>query len=338
VSAETNSSSSVDEYCAAVRAELADLPAAVRDDLLEDLPDHLAEVLADGEGTLRERLGEPAAYAAELRTAAGLDPVTAESGGVHAGLSHFTQRMAEAARRFDLRAGRLVGFGRLAELRRALRPGWWVLRGWIVTVFISGAGHHDYDRELFPQLNGSHLLGGVALIAIVGASVWLGQRSLTFSVWPRGLMVASSAAVAIWAVSALPGSFGGQSYAYVPASGPADGYPDVTDVYVYDQAGNPVNGARLFDQNGNPIQLGSGYCLDGNPAPGSGNGLDPFTYDNGQPWTYPLCPSDPGPFRSGPGSVPAPSASASSSVPTPSPTGSFSATGAPKVPTATPTR
>src|SRR5215510_6762122 len=64
--------SQISDYLDRVRLALADLPADVRDELLEDLPDHLAEVLAEDAGTLTERLGEPEAYAAELRTAAGI--------------------------------------------------------------------------------------------------------------------------------------------------------------------------------------------------------------------------------------------------------------------------
>ena len=65
-------SADVRDYLAAVMRELADLPPAERDDLLDDLDDHLHEVLAEGEGSLEQRLGPPAMYAAELRTSAGL--------------------------------------------------------------------------------------------------------------------------------------------------------------------------------------------------------------------------------------------------------------------------
>src|SRR3712207_8441378 len=44
----------IPEYVAAVRAALADLSEATRDELVEDLPDHLAEVEAEG-GDLAQR-------------------------------------------------------------------------------------------------------------------------------------------------------------------------------------------------------------------------------------------------------------------------------------------
>ncbi|HEY0696218.1 MAG TPA: hypothetical protein VGD43_00230, partial [Micromonospora sp.] len=61
-------------YVGEVRRELADLPPETRDELLEDLPEHLTEVAAEADGPLADRLGTPQAYAAELRTAAGFGP------------------------------------------------------------------------------------------------------------------------------------------------------------------------------------------------------------------------------------------------------------------------
>jgi uncharacterized membrane protein len=72
----TSTDAVVAEYLAGVRAELADLPAAEVEEILEDIGAHLAEVAAEfGEDvsvdTLTERLGTPEQYASELRTAAG---------------------------------------------------------------------------------------------------------------------------------------------------------------------------------------------------------------------------------------------------------------------------
>ncbi|HVE93076.1 MAG TPA: RodZ domain-containing protein [Actinomycetota bacterium] len=64
--------SEVREYLQAVESELADLGEEERGGLLEDLGLHLREVAAEGEGTLQDRLGPPASYAAELRASAGL--------------------------------------------------------------------------------------------------------------------------------------------------------------------------------------------------------------------------------------------------------------------------
>jgi hypothetical protein len=317
----TTTTIEIEQYYERVRAALSGVPAEVRDDLLEDLPDHLAEVLAEGEGSLRDRLGEPDAYAAELRAAAGVaDPAEPGPRRLHAGL----ERATEALRRFDLQAGRLVGYPRLLDLLRAIRPGWWVLRGWIVAQFISGAHVRSTWSGVVPSMGGSHLIGLGATLAVIAASIWFGQRSLRFADWPRRLTFAASAVIAIWAVFVLADNVGGEKYVYVDTSGAGssyDGYgnaTDMADIYVYDQAGNPVVGARLFDQNGNPIQLGEPTCQNGEVAPGTGPDGAAET------WTYPLCPNDPGPFRSGPGPVPSNGAASVTGSPTGSPTGATS--------------
>ena len=64
-------------YLAEVREHLIDLGEEERAELLEDLAQHLADICTDEENVesdLRDLLGEPASYAAELRAAAGLPP------------------------------------------------------------------------------------------------------------------------------------------------------------------------------------------------------------------------------------------------------------------------
>jgi hypothetical protein len=58
-------------YAGAVRAALADLGAGERGHLLEDLEAHLADVAAESDAPLADRLGPPEAYAAELSAAYG---------------------------------------------------------------------------------------------------------------------------------------------------------------------------------------------------------------------------------------------------------------------------
>ena len=66
-------------YVDAVRTALADLPADDLAEIVEDVRDHVEQVSAElgAEATaaaLEERLGTPAVYAAELRSAAGYPP------------------------------------------------------------------------------------------------------------------------------------------------------------------------------------------------------------------------------------------------------------------------
>ena len=58
--------SDADRYLKEVAPHLAALPPDERADLLEDLALHLQEVAAEPGPPLEERLGPPAAYAAEL--------------------------------------------------------------------------------------------------------------------------------------------------------------------------------------------------------------------------------------------------------------------------------
>ena len=60
MTAPSGSSLEIDYYLERVRVALQDLPEDVRDDLLEDLPAHFAEVLAEQGGSLVDRLGPPA--------------------------------------------------------------------------------------------------------------------------------------------------------------------------------------------------------------------------------------------------------------------------------------
>src|SRR5262245_27801142 len=95
--------SQISDYLGRVRAALADLPTDARDELIEDLPDHLAEVLAEDAGTLTERLGEPEAYAAELRAAAGM--AAAGVGATAAPYGVARRRLRAATERLDASVG-----------------------------------------------------------------------------------------------------------------------------------------------------------------------------------------------------------------------------------------
>jgi hypothetical protein len=69
----TLATSSVAAYSQAVREALHDLTPAQARTMLDGLDEHLAEVAEDGATDLEAVLGPPAAYAAELRAAAGRD-------------------------------------------------------------------------------------------------------------------------------------------------------------------------------------------------------------------------------------------------------------------------
>ena len=67
--------SDVETYLARVRAALADVPADERDDLLAEVEASLHETASESGGSVAAQLGPPEDFAAELRSAAGLNDV-----------------------------------------------------------------------------------------------------------------------------------------------------------------------------------------------------------------------------------------------------------------------
>ncbi|MFC0508063.1 HAAS signaling domain-containing protein [Micromonospora costi] len=334
------------EYVGRVRAALADLSSEVRDELTEDLPEHLAEVAAEAEGSLVERLGTPEAYAAELRAAAGAPG---------AGGRHLDQRVARAVlrgraqlRALDARLGPPLGYAAASEFLRLLRPAWWVLRAYLaamlVTVVSTGGSF-----GLLPRFGGELLGGLLMLVGLLLASIWLGRRSERLRGWPRWALHAGTLVLVVFALAGLANAedrAGYSDYGYDPIA-VNNPYDRVRDVFVYDSEGRLVENARLFDQNGDPIRLGYPDCADerdpnGNPL------LRPYPYCPEQAPFAPRAPVGPPvlPPLSSPSasSTPEPTASASpapaaSASETADPTGTPTPTGTP-VPTITvsPTR
>ncbi|NUR72682.1 MAG: hypothetical protein HOU81_17845 [Hamadaea sp.] len=166
-------------YAAAVGAALADLPDDIRAELLEDLPAHLAEVAAEVEaegGTLEARLGTPAAYAAELRATLG---ASVPAGG-GARLSTLVVQAKGRLRTTDRQIGRIIGYAGLSEFGRLLRPGWWVVRGylaaWILCEVVSGGSGPE---GALPRIGDSVVGGLIVALAMIVASVWLGRTAAT---------------------------------------------------------------------------------------------------------------------------------------------------------------
>src|SRR6266481_2161484 len=124
----------VTTYAATVRANLADLPTIERDALLEDLEQHLAEVAAEGEGSLVERLGSPQAYAVELRAAYSAGHQMTQTTRV---TQTNGEHLAESVR---AAAARLIGSDwarQILAFLPELRPAWWVLRGYLAALILA---------------------------------------------------------------------------------------------------------------------------------------------------------------------------------------------------------
>ncbi|MEU7867874.1 hypothetical protein [Dactylosporangium sp. NPDC049140] len=296
MNAPSGSSLEIDYYLERVAAALADLPPEVRDDLMEDLPAHFAEVLEEQGGSLVDRLGPPAAYAAELRAAAGV-----ESGSrtVRAGID--LDQLRSRLRTLDERSGRIIGYERTSDFLRLLRPAWWVARGVAVVVLVFALDILPADRLVEP-------IGLVLMAAAAVVSVRIGTTGRPHM---HRLVAVGVNAVAIIGLLVVAANLDrlGMNHTYTPES--YNPYGGVVDVYPVDEEGRPLQHVTLYDQDGNPISLGDAWrCHDGQgPEPGSTP-------------TYPLCPigrAAPSPSSSpSPSTAPSGSASASPSA-SPSP-------------------
>ncbi len=247
----------VAKYAAAVRAELFDLPAAEREALLEDLEDHLAEVVAESGVPLGSRLGDPATYAAELRAAYG------------AGKRSTAQRFRRIRLLRDSATHRILGsqtYRAVREYVPELQPAWWVVRGYLAVLALAVLLRGDQDIHPIPNPFTS---GGVVEIIAMGAAVFVSvkigrwtKREESGASWKLragNLIVAVPGLIALGSMSTLPGWAG----TYSPTGTP-DAYAaaPTTNIYPYTSDGKPLQGVLLYDQDGRPLTVSSdGYGI-----------------------------------------------------------------------------
>jgi hypothetical protein len=246
----------VTAYLDQVRAQLDDLPDAERDDLLEDLEQHLCEVSVEVDEPLAVRLGSPELYAAELRQSAGLPPRGAPPAGA------WGRAWTAASRSGLARAGRTAWAHPAVEAVRRFspetRPGWWVLRGVLLVgswmVLFASPSVHDLP---VPRLAGSRLATVALVVAAVWASVWLGRRSSS-DPRLRATAILLNLVVLWMAFHALDRVEGRVGYRFVyqsertPYLAHPDGTP-ITDIRPFGVDGTPLESVLLYDQDGRPI-------------------------------------------------------------------------------------
>lgn len=251
-------------YVGLVRLALRDLPAEDLEDLTGGLEADLAELAAESSEPLITRLGEPAAYAAELRAAAGLPPVTVEQ---------------PRSRSLSERAGAVGQWWRDRVAERPwlaeLRPLWWAARGLVAW-------------GLFSVVLG--MSSWFLALLLVAGSVWVGLRTPHWSPSVRRLVRVGNAVAAVLLVPFLLVLGVGSAGAYVDDGGyveylPPDGVvvdgEQVGSLYVYDGQGQRVEGARIFTDRGTPLTVDPWAHWDGvGPAP-SQDALDVFPVEDG---------------------------------------------------------
>ncbi|MFJ4254190.1 hypothetical protein [Microbacterium sp. NPDC090003] len=257
---------SIDEriraFAAAVRTHLDDLPEEELDEIMSGLAADLADQAADNGGVLE--VSDPAVYADELRSAAGLPPRDADrpvpplSERIRDGRA----RAAESIRRSPFGAW-------LLDLALALRPVWWVLRGYgmYVTILFLIVGGYGRDHWMVPASIAEWGALGVLVIVSVqwGRGQWLPRNPL------RHMRTAASVLAVIALLGAIPA-----------ASTPRVQYTDddvqpsgllldgvqINNIFAYDAEGNLIDRVQLFTSKGTPINLygqeGGQYVYDEN--------------------------------------------------------------------------
>ena len=230
----------VSAYLGLVRAALADLPPEDLEDLTGGLEADLTELASESEEPLLSRLGEPSAYAAELRSSAGFPPPEPTAAPPQAGWG------------VRVRESWSTWWTKVRDDHpwiEKLRPVWWLLRGAVlitVAFWILGVGTH-----LVLMLLGAAISFSVGL----AQDTWAGWRT-------RLVRIANVvAALLLLPVLAEVGAAGSMVYAqpsYIevaPSTGIYVNGDEVVNLFVYDGTGQQVDGARIFTDLGMPLNI-----------------------------------------------------------------------------------
>jgi hypothetical protein len=254
------------EFAQGVRAALADLPAEEVDDLTEGLEADLAEAYAED---LQRELPDPAAYATELRAAAGLPLRTKAKSGVLSSL-----KLGWKDTRADLAVAirRNPALASAAEFLVTLRPAWWITRAWLAAWLVASF----FGNERGYGMAGTWWLVFVAFAIVSvqwGRGRWRGKGVPTLIVVGNVIGV-----VAFLPVMAAADDWGGggdygagfedgvAGAANDPPALALHGQP-LTNIYAYGADGKPLDHVQLFDQAGHPLdpfdpESGSQPCGD----------------------------------------------------------------------------
>ena len=258
-----------ESYLAEVREHLDDLREEERAELLQDLAQHLTDLGTDESNSdkdIRQLLGSPAAYAAELRSAAGLPPR-------HTVTAPGKERPAFVDWLIPFWNHRWVRPGR--QLASDLAPAWWMARGYLVAVIPFWLNPYAATSEDFPipRYGGSVVLGGLAIVAATAASIVIGRwgkrdpnPAKTAVLLGLNAVLVLAALTAYGAVhshfmvlsrdhlqtvSRMSQQIGSMSTSLETPFG------TVTNIYPYDAQGNPLENVLLFDQDGRPLRSGT---------------------------------------------------------------------------------
>ena len=301
----------VHRYAADVRAHLVDLSPEQVDDLTDGLEADLAEALADMPGALRPapagsevpdggatsfldvtaRFGPAAEYAAELRSAAGLDPAAPGPRpriGVRGRLTVVGGIFESGWKSLWAPLTSTPQWAAFREFAAELRPVWWVLRAWVVVLVVHQWLGGSEGFGLVPQVPFWRLLLLAAIVVSVqwGRGRWLRWRAV--HVLRKVVNVVAVVVAVPFFVSAAFGAntqlnglntYSAGSYDQgfddgVRSSG--DGYgtsgvstgsgdggvfvdgSQVSNLFVYDASGRALQDVQIFDDRGRPVRTITG--------------------------------------------------------------------------------
>jgi len=273
----------IENFVEAVRRQLDDLPAAEIDELTDGLAADLADALSDGGlaaktggGPTADRWADPAAYAAELRAAAGL-PARGSRGAGGRPVRHVQRQIRERITPWRVRVQSAPWWPWVRDRGIALRPTWWVLRGLMIAAVAHAMFPHDLRVDARPP-------GVLLVLCCVVASTALGRRTVSgpsrgfgssnssrssMSPGPSGvfevrrwLVGAVNALAVVTLLAVLSGPWptdsanAGDQWAVLPPQNAVyiDGVP-ATNLFAYDAQGRPLPRVQLFDQDGRPVTL-----------------------------------------------------------------------------------
>jgi hypothetical protein len=236
-------------YATAVRGALGDLPSEEKVALLDDLEDHLAEIAAEAQGTLAERLGPPEQYAAELRAAYGA--AHSEAPRLRNAMTGFLARITHAGWYREVRA-----------FLPSLRPAWWVFRAYVVVLILTAVFSRGYNLRPIPNpFNSRGLLQLIATLVAIVISVRLGQRGRSGARNLQGLALVANVAIAVFAIPMLGSMSTDPGTPVSPDVAANVGLPGAyaggttTNIYPYSRDGKALKDVLLYDQDGRPLAV-----------------------------------------------------------------------------------
>ena len=234
----------VETFVNSVGGHLRDLPHDDRVDLLDELREHATLLCRESpDMNLVGRLGDPAAYALELREAARLPAIEPSTRRA------LRSRIATVkSQRWWLVATRFI---------RDMTPLWWSLRGVAAAMLLR-----------YSVFNGMRFLHFVVMAALAGfGGWWIGPRAQRWSAgtnWRAAARIVIDVAVACVLVAGVLeiGNLGALTYADSAAAEPAAGFSNngntVTSIRAFGQDGKPISVA-LYDQDGVPLDIAWPY-------------------------------------------------------------------------------